>query len=421
MSWWNISGGHSAIHKYYLYRAASASGFISPYLIVFLVGRSISFTDIALGGSVLAIVTFLSEVPTGLVGDKVGRRASLLAGQVLSAAATTGWIFVRARWSVVAVFFVFGLSVALKSGSQSAWLYDSLEADEDSDRFTEIESRASSLAQWTTVVTMIIGGLLFLVNPVVPFAGAALFNWVAVVVVYSFPKNVRYEDDDSEETSARRILGVVRTFLTNSAVRSVVVLNALFMGVFSAGSDYIQPIVVGSLPPLELSVLGIVVTEKIALGWIYAGFTSISAVAVNYADDLETTLGTGPAILACYGLAGIAMLGPLTSPVLAIPAVVAFMSIPSVVGPIRGNYLNTHSGSAERATVLSSVSLLGMALRIPFLLTGGVVADRISPTVAFGVLGGIFLLVGSVAVLADLPFTKPASDDRQPTDSPEPN
>ena len=395
-----------AVLTYYAYRCVSAVGFVAPFLNVFLVNRGVTFTDLALGGSAMAAVTVLGEVPTGYVGDRLGRRRSLLLSQTLFAVGISSWLFARSTLAVVAVFVTTGLGAAFQSGSTEAWLYDALAEEDAADRFTDIESRGSALRLWVTATTMVAGGLLYVLDPRIPFVCAGLLSWSGVAIVASLPKNARYRGKDGstgdDSLGPRRALAVARRFLARPDLRAVVAVVAVYAGAAVAAGDYLQPVVVGVLPRTTAAVGGVELPEFVVLGCLYAGFTALSAVAVDRADALRDRLGATPALLALVGLGGAAMAVPLVATGLlggplavgaTLAAVVGFRTCREVVAPIHGAYLNDRAASVGRATTLSAVSLLGALARVPFLLVGGRVADVTTPALALA-------LVGLAAVVA---------------------
>ncbi|WP_192498327.1 MFS transporter [Halorussus halophilus] len=405
-----------AVLTYYAYRCISAIGFIGPFLNVFLVTRGVTFTDLALGGSAMAAVTVLGEVPSGYVGDRLGRRRSLLLSQTLFAVGISSWLFVRSTAAVVSVFVVLGLGGTFQSGSTQAWLYDVLDENEQAGRYTEIESRGSALRLWVTATTMVAGGLLYVVEPWIPFACAATLSWTGVGIVASLPANAQYRGrsgegeetaDENEEKSdnpltPRRALTVVRRFLGRPDLRGIVGVVAVFGGVCFAAGDYLQPVVVGVLPRTTLTVAGVPLPEFVVLGCLYAAFTALSAAAVDRADALQVALGARGALFALVGVGGVAMVVPLvavralggvaTATVAAtLLAVVGFQTCLEVVQPIHSAYLNEHAESIGRATTLSAVAFVGAIVRVPILLVGGRVADTTTPTVALAFVGVVAL------------------------------
>ncbi len=67
----------SLIRRYYLYRATLSVGFITPIFTLFLL-RSLTFTQLGALSALYGRFRSVGEIPTGYVGDRLGRRASLL-------------------------------------------------------------------------------------------------------------------------------------------------------------------------------------------------------------------------------------------------------------------------------------------------------------------------------------------------------
>lgn len=86
----------------------------------------------ALGLSVFSIQTIASsllEVPTGVFSDFIGRKMTLVFGQLASVLALVSYA-IAGSFLVLAIGAVLqGLSFALFSGNNSALLYDSLKED----------------------------------------------------------------------------------------------------------------------------------------------------------------------------------------------------------------------------------------------------------------------------------------------------
>lgn len=413
-----------AVLTYYAYRCISAIGFIGPFLNVFLVNRGVTFTDLALGGSAMAAVTVLGEVPSGYVGDRLGRRRSLLLGQTLFAVGISSWFFARSTAPIVGIFVVTGFGAAFQSGSTEAWLYDVLEESGEAERYAEIEARGSALRLWVTATTMVAGGFLYVLDPAIPFACAATLSWSGVGIVASLPANARYrgnESHDEDPLDPRRALGVVRRFLARPDLRVVVGVVAVYTGASVAANDYLQPVVVAVLPRTTATVAGVALPEFVVLGCLYAAFTALSAVVVDRADALRDALGATRALLALVGVGGAAMALPFVAAravggsvavAVTLTAVVMFQTCRDVLHPIHSAYLNDRAASVGRATTLSAVAFVGAVARVPFLLVGGRVADATEPVLALALVGVVALAVAVVArPVPPEPSATPVADD----------
>jgi MFS family permease len=86
------TAGTSVVIKYYLFRAVGNPGFIYPIYVLYLLLHGLSYAQIGAIGAIQSVVV-TGEMPTGYVGDRIGRRNSLLIAQVLSTVSALGLIF----------------------------------------------------------------------------------------------------------------------------------------------------------------------------------------------------------------------------------------------------------------------------------------------------------------------------------------
>lgn len=418
----------SAVRRFYAYRCLSSMGFTSVFLVAFLVAQGISFTTVALGVTVLSVVNIASEIPAGFVGDRFGRRASMVSANVLFGLTSIGWLVVRDAPGVVAVYGLLGVALSLRSGTTTSWLYDTLDEYGEADRYSEIASRSLSLMRATTAVTMLVGSGLYVVSPPYAFVAAALGSAVAAVAALALPANRRYrgDSDDSDRVSPVEAATALRSFMTMPAVRTVVGFSAVFASAVAVASRYLQPIVTEAARAEQVVLGGRLVPGVVILGVVGATYTFLGAVTVDYADALEDRLGTGLTVAAIYVVSAAVMLVPFASTVLPVSvvavtalAMVVFNSLPKIAGPVRNGYLHEYADTVDRATVMSAVTFSFSVVRIPVILAAGAVADAYSATLAVAGTAGFALLVGGALLSVDGPLvaTGDPSDEQSADDA----
>jgi MFS family permease len=401
----------SVVRRFYLYRATTSVGFITPVYTLFLLLKGLSYTQIGALGALSAVLVVGGEVPTGYVGDRIGRRDSMLLATLLSATSLAGFVFVETFAGFVVVYVPWALGLAFASGSNDAWLYDHLGERLAEDEFTRIRGRAGAVQRWTSVVTMIAGSLLYAVEPVGPFVAAAALNAAGAVVVLSLPKN---DGTGGEDLAVGEALGVLRAELSTPPLRAFVAYAALLFALIGVANVYVQPITVDVLEG-RLAALPVVgaVPEAATLGVVYAGFTAVAAVASYYAGGVEDRLGRrGAALVVPFGTAAVLLL-PLAAPALAIPAFFAMRASGAVFRPIANGYVNDHAGSAGRATVLSAASMVYALVRTPLKIGVGVLADAAGEIPAVAGLAVGFLAVAVLLFAVETPI--PGGDRAGPS------
>ena len=376
--------------RYYAYRVTSAAGFTAPIWYLYLYANGLSYVEVAIVNAVWWSGLLLFELPTGYVGDRIGRRESLLLGTATVTIATLAMIPASTLPAFAVVFAVWAAGQTFRSGSDDAWLYDGLENGADGDEgksestFLRLRSRGTALALLTTGATALVGGWLAEVNVEYTFLAAAIVSALGLPILWTFPAS---RDPEDETLGTFEALPVLREELGRPGVRSFVLLIGLFTGVHWGVNFFVQPVSVD---------LGV---SRTGLGVLYAGFTGLGAIGSYRAEWIADRVGIGTWFRAVpIGLA-VLLVAVAFVPALAIPAFVAIRTARSTSMPLAADWLNERIGSVGRATVLSAQGMVATALTVPFELGAGSVAELLGPlpTVAlFGaVLGG-----ATIAILA---------------------
>lgn len=407
------------IYKYYLTRATGHPGFIWPVYLLYVLAHGVTYTEIGLIGTVQALIVVGGEIPTGYVGDRVGRRNSLLIGSVLFTTSAASYLLVDTFLGFVFTFALLSFANTFVSGSADAWLYDTLAEQGADDRYTHVSGRGSAVSQWVMTATMIASGLLYAVDPTYPFVAQVALGVANVVATLSLPKNAQYADPEAAEDRFTIIdaLPVVRQQLTQPPLRSFVVYMALFSGALMTADAYVQPVAVGALEA-DLSGLfdSLGIPESATMGFLYASFTLVSACTANYAGTVEDRLGVRRSILIIPFVIAAFYLLPVFVPLLAFPMFFVMKGSGSLLRPITTHYLNRHVESVGRATILSAVSMVYGLARVPFAVGSGIVADAATPRAAVAALGVAFVVGAVLAHLWEAPVPVGATNTESTAD-----
>ncbi|QIB75607.1 MFS transporter [Halogeometricum borinquense] len=424
----------SLIRRYYLYRATLSVGFITPIFTLFLL-RSLTFTQLGALSALYSVFSVGGEIPTGYVGDRLGRRASLLLSVAFTIGSLVGFVIVEGFLWYAFLYMLWALALTFRSGSIDAWLYDTLDERLDSGRFSHVRGRGDAVQNWTAAVSMVVGGLLYGLHPTYPFVAAVAFNSLGFITLLSLPKNRQYADrggTDGDQLGLLEAFTVVRGYLTKPPLRSLVVYVGLFYAVVGVSHTYVQPMAVETLAPYATG-FGVQMvtgdataaarsgdagaTMALGLGAMYASLTAVSSVGGYYASAVEDRLGIRRAVLLVPTITAIALIAPLWVALLALPTFASMRTAMPLVQPIANGYINDHIDGVGRATLLSAVSMFYMTLRTPLALSAGIVADATTATVAMAALGGLFLVVGgAVWIFGDVVPETEATVEEQ-TDS----
>ncbi|TDO59016.1 nitrate/nitrite transporter NarK [Kribbella sp. VKM Ac-2571] len=378
--------------------STGASSMIWGINTLFLLDAGLSIGKTFAANAFFTAGMVLFEVPTGVVADTVGRRASYLLGTATLIGTTLAYLALWRThapfvlWAVVSMLL--GLGFTFFSGATEAWLVDGLHAT-GYEGSLDAAFAKGQVANGIAMMGGSIGGgvLAQLTNLGMPYVVRALLLMATFVVAWRSMRDIGFTP--APRTSVRgEMAGIVRMSLRhgllNRRVRWVMLAGPFTAGVSVYGFYAAQPYLlqlyghIGSYAIAGLSA-GIVAGAQIA------GGASASYISRLIHDRIGILIA---AIVASAVV--IAVMGVVTSFGVALMLLMVWGTLFAAMSPVRQAYLNSHIPSAQRATVLSFDSLLGSA--------GGVV---IQPTLGRSAdlwgYGPAYLVSAAIQALA-VPF-----------------
>ena len=356
---------------------AAGFDFYVPVSAFFLESRGLSLTDIFMLESVLVASILVAEIPAGVIGDRFDRRRLVCAGFVFNAIAeilfATGTNF-----SIYALSFVMsGLSIAMLTGVQDAYIYDSLGDDADA-KAVGAWGHLSALMLTAGVTGSVVGSALGSVDISLPALLSAAMAVVAAGCVAFLPQQNPKTHDKHPETSWVSLKIGVKLLFTSPLLLYVAVGSSASFALFNAVYTLNQPLFAAQDVP-------------IATWGVIAGTGQLLAAGYNYAAGrIEKRVGRKTALLLAmgYGAAGFCLM--------AVPHVLAVVSGFLLVvvgiharGPITSAVTNKLIPAHRRATVLNVASSVGSLVGIvvnPLVGLGAEESTRLTVLAIGGVL-----------------------------------
>ncbi len=354
-----------------------------PILFLFYRENGLSTQDLFLLKAVYSFSIVVLEVPSGYLGDVWGRKASLVLGSILGFAGFALYCVSTGFWAFLACEVILGAGQSFISGSDSALLYDSLQAAKKEKDYLKTEGRMISAGNFAEALAAPLGVLIAMASLRTPFYFQAVVAFAAVPAALTLvePQRIKLKG----HTSFRQIFGIVRFTMKDHKGLQAAILYSSVMGTATLTMAwFVQPYFVHLALPMVL--FGIL----IPLLNLVTGFIGIHAYKVEQqlgrrGTILLITIGISVGYL-CMGLfgtfAGLAFL-------------FLFYGVRGVATPVLRNQINEITPSDIRATVLSIRSLI---IRLAFALLGPILgwqADRAGlPSALLG--GGILFLAAGI-------------------------
>jgi hypothetical protein len=379
--------------RYYAFRVTNSAGFFVPVAVVVLLDKGFGMQFVLLSYAVLSFASVAVEIPTGYVGDWLGRRGSLLLGSGGRALVMIAYPLASSATAFLALHVFWATARAFRSGTADAWLYELLADNGDTDDFARVESRGSSLLLATSAVTAIAGSLLYGVQPVLPFFANAALAAAGIPLLFTLPR-VQVDGTDDVFTVGDAV-GVLRAQTRRPEIRWLVAFAGVFFALFAVTKLYEQPALQAVGVPVE------------GLGVLYAAFKLTSAAAASTAGWLEDTLGARDVFALMPPVYGVLYASIWVAPVLVVPVLFLNRGGRIAARPIRNQYLNDRLGDVGRATVLSGASMvLALGGGIARLVVGAGVSETALQVLP--VIGVVLMAVAGLLWLATSPVRERA-------------
>jgi MFS family permease len=340
-----------------------AASFIWGINTIFLLDAGLSNVEAFAANAFFTAGMVLFEVPTGVVADTVGRRASYLLGTVTLLVSTLLYLLLWQvgapfwAWAVVSVLL--GLGFTFFSGALEAWVVDALTATGFTGEMESVFGRGQAVTGAAMLTGSVAGGLIAQQTSLgVPFVLRGVVLAVMFAVAFKLMRDVGFTP-----AKARRPLVAMRQVASASirygwrvpAMKWLMV-DALFTGGVAVYGFY-------ALQPYLLELYGNPHAYQIAglSAAIVAGAQMLGGALAARIRGLFRHRVSALIAMAGASVIAIGLIGIVQSFWAVIGLTVVWGLLFAATMPIRQSFINAMIPSQQRATILSLHSLMSSA------------------------------------------------------------
>jgi MFS family permease len=361
---------------------------------LFLLDAGLDIFEVFIANAAFTAGMVIFEIPTGVVADTSGRRRSFLLSAVTLLVSTLAYVAIAALGGGLALFVaasvVLGLGFSFYSGAVEAWLVDALKATGYQGELDRVFARGEMVSGAAMLVGSVAGGLLGNLDLTWPFVVRALLLGGVFLVGLRWMHDVGFTPRTTTlaamPAEMRQVLRDSVEFGWRSSPVRLLMLVSLFQGGYLMWGFY-------AWPPYFLELLG---RDAVWVSGVVAALVALSTIAGNSLVELftrvcgkRTTLLLWAAAVMVAAVVGVGLAGSFW---LALALLLVATVAEGVAMPVQQAYLHQVVPSSQRATVVSSVSLVASAGGIGGQLGLGYVA-RAQSVAAGYVTGGLTLLL----------------------------
>jgi hypothetical protein len=330
-------------------------------------------------------VVFLLEIPSGVVADQFGKKASLIFSRFSLLPAYAIFAVADSFWLFLAAMVFMGINKAFKSGTHKAYIFDYIEQNKIGVTFTEVIGKGKYWARLGEALACAAGGSIagtYGFSMVFVFAlGPVVINCINTLT-YAKIEEKHKVSKFSLKSHFGHIFESARQICASRIVCRIIVNAAIFAFCLEASEIFFQPYMRNLDIRIEL------------IGFIYTAVFIATAFGSRYAYLLEKRF-TRATIANVIGWLAVIPLFILGFRFISVGGVFLFAGIifmRNVRRPPMITELNRHIESSNRATILSIDALIRALLALAFLPFIGYISDIASMHSALLILGGVLVV-----------------------------
>lgn len=376
-----------------MFTSVGSMDFTHGLWMIYLASRGFSLLQLGILEGIYHVASMLMEVPTGVVADIWGRKASRIAGRSMAVVALF-IMFLSQTFLLQAVAFIAtALANDLESGAGDALVYDSLLLDGHESRYMHVAGRQELVYQLTAILTFALGGYIALHSYGLLFGLSMLFAALAAIIAIGFKEPEVAKKQAHFDTSKWMVHRVGRS-MQSQVVESLAIVKAnkkiTFLIIFSEALFCFLTVLFFYLQNHWIA-MGF---SEFHIGMVFSANAIVAGITAWRAHQIERVLGergvlTVMPLLVLICLWGI-QLGSYGALFYIAAGFVEGMLITAI-----GTYINRLIPSAQRATILSFQSMMFSLFMIGLFPVVGALGDRLSMEFAFGFMAIVAtLLVG---------------------------
>jgi len=236
-------------YKFCFYGFLKNLKFFEPFFILFLLEKDLSFIQIALLYSVREIIIYITEIPTGIIADALGRKRTMVSSfgfYIISFIIfyfSTGLGFLM----IAIVFYAFGDS--FRTGTHKAMIFEYLNIKSWQNQKVHYYGGTRSCSQVGSAISSLIAAILVFVtkNYDIVFLVSIIPFFFDMLLIISYPKEldgnaVSFKFADIVNTFKKIIKELVTNLKQIEKLKTLLNVSS-YSGYFKQTKDYLQFII----------------------------------------------------------------------------------------------------------------------------------------------------------------------------------
>ena len=353
---------------------------ITSFWILFFIQNGLSLLQIGLLESIFHGTSLLCEIPSGMLADRFSYKTNLYLARLSSIGSSILILFGQGNFWIYAIaMMVNAWSYNFDSGTSTAFLFDSAVEAGQKDRYLQISSFLSGVAEVTRTLGTVVAGFLIHGALAWTYYIAIGLSLISILLIFLM-KEPESKSDERSHLTLKRILEVVKQEWQDKPVLFYWMLTYQLVGTIMCMFYFYYQQKISDLTSWQVSLIML----------IGSGFNLLAVYLASQIGKKWNSNQVFPILVALTGLA--LFLVGLKTPFAYLSVYLLTNALYAVYQPIYYNDLQAYLPSSVRATMLSINSMMfSLSMIVIFPLTGWFI-DSCGFVAVFLVLGLITFL-----------------------------
>ena len=361
---------------------------ITSFWILFFIQNGLSLLQIGLLESIFHGTSLLCEIPSGMLADRFSYKTNLYLARLASIVSSILILFGQGNfWIYALAMMVSAWSYNFDSGTSTAFLYDSAVEAGQKDRYLQISSFLSGVAEVTRTLGTVVAG--FFVHGALAWTYyiAIGLSLISILLIFLM-KEPATKNNERDHLTLKRIVVVVKQEWQEKPVLFYWMMTYQLVGTVMCMFYFYYQQKISDLVGWQVSLVMLI-------------GSGLNLLAVYVASQIGKKWNSNRVFPTLVALTGLALLLVFSGTPFAFLLVYLLTNtLYAVYQPIYFNDLQGYLPSNVRATMLSINSMLfSLSMIVIFPLTGWLI-DRWGLVAVFLVLGLILLLSYPILIIS---------------------
>lgn len=332
---------------------------ITSFWILFFIQNGLSLLQIGLLESIFHGTSLLCEIPSGMLADRFSYKTNLYLARLASIVSSILILFGQGSFWIYAIaMMVNALSYNFDSGTSTAFLYDSAVEAGQKDRYLQISSFLSGVAEVTRTLGTVVAGFFIHGALAWTYLIAIGLSFLSIILIY-FMKEPMAKREINEVLTFKTIVLQVRKEWQEKPVLFYWMLTYQLVGTIMCMFYYYYQQKISDLSGWQVSLVMLI-------------GSGLNLLAIYVASQIGKKWNSNQLFPILVALTGLALfLVGLNTPLAYLSVYLLTNALYAVYQPIYYNDLQGYLPSSVRATMLSINSMMfSLSMIVIFPLTG---------------------------------------------------